>query len=301
MATKFEEGGGSMGESFLRSRFGGASSSPRHKANASTPPSLSSLLSGNLRQISLPVQRHLISVYTTLLLAVACAAGGAFFDSQVWQIGGVLTTLGALAIMAALAMTPASPATLQKRQGLLCLFSALQGASLGPLLNLAFFVDPSLVAVAFGGAAAVFASFSLAALLTRRRAMLALTGILSTAITSFLWLHLAAMFLPRSAAFMLRALQLELYLGVFVFAGYVLVDTQVIVEKAYAGDTDHVAHALDLFVDLVALFARLLAILVRNAAARGGGEDSEEGRREREQRRRGQQSGVSAARGGRRF
>lgn len=301
MATKFEQDyGGSMGgESFLRSRFGGgASSSPRHPKSSSASPSLSSLLSAN--QISLPVQRHLVSVYTTLLLAVACAAGGAFFDSQIWQIGGLLTTLGALATMAALAMTPASPATLQKRQGLLCLFSALQGASLGPLLNLAFFVDPSLVAVAFGGAAAVFASFSLAALLTRRRAMLALAGILSTAITSFLWLHLAALILPRSAAFMLQALQLELYLGVFVFAGYVLVDTQVIVEKASAGDTDHVAHALDLFVDLVALFARLLAILVRNAAARGG-DDSDEGRRERERRRRQGGGGVSAARGGRRF
>lgn len=302
MATKFEDASCGGGESFLRSRFfgGGAassSSSPRH------PPSLSALLARN--EISPRVQHHLVRVYTTLLLAVGCAAAGAVFDSAVWAIGGALTTLGALATMAALAMTPASPATLKKRTRLLGLFSFLQGASLGPLLNLAFFVDPSLVAVAFGGASLVFASFSLAALLTRRRSMLALGGILSTAVTSFLWLHVAARLLPRSA-FMLHALSLELYLGVGVFAAYVLFDTQVVIEKASAGSDDHVAHALDLFVDLAALFARLLAILIRNAAARdegGGGED----RRERERRRRQQQqqggggAGVGASRGARRF
>lgn len=290
--------------SFLRSRSAGVgpSSSPRSAScaanddSASSLPSLASLFAANL---SPRVQRHLLKVYTTLLLAVACAAAGAWFDSAIWQVGGMVTTLGALAAMLMLATTPAGPSTLRRRTLLLCLFSALQGASLGPLLNLAVFVDPSLVAVAFGGAALVFASFSLGALLTRRRWALALTGVLSTALTSFLWLHLAAHLLPRSA-FMLRALSLELYLGVLIFAGFVLVDTQRVVEKASAGSDDHVAHALDLFVDLVALFARLLAILVRNAAARGGEGGSDE-RRERERRRRQQQGSVSAARGARRF
>ena len=36
-----------------------------------------------------------------------------------------------------------------------------------------------------------------------------------------------------------------------MFSGYVLFDTQLIVEKAYAGQMDHVRHALDLLIDLV--------------------------------------------------
>jgi FtsH-binding integral membrane protein len=297
MAVKHEEA-----SSFLRSRSAGAPAPPRSSCSAAADraaPSVASLLAANLTP---RVQLHLLKVYATLLLAVACAAAGAAFDSVVWQVGGMITTLGALAAMGLLATTPAGPTTLRRRTLLLCLFSALQGASLGPLLNLAIFVDPSLVAVAFGGAALVFASFSLAALVTRRRWALALTGVLSTAVTSFLWLHAAAYLLPRSA-FMLRALSLELYLGTCVFAGFVLVDTQRIVEKASAGSDDHVAHALDLFVDLVALFARLLAILVRNAASRGEGASGSDERRERERRRRQQQQqgGVSAARGARRF
>lgn len=41
---------------------------------------------------------------------------------------------------------------------------------------------------------------------------------------------------------------------------------QVIVEKANRGETDHVVHALGLFQDFVAIFIRLLIILVRAIA-----------------------------------
>jgi FtsH-binding integral membrane protein len=67
----------------------------------------------------------------------------------------------------------------------------------------------------------------------------------------------------------------ELYLGLLVFSGYVLFDTQLIVERAAAGDMDHVRHALDLFVDAVAILVRVLVILLKNQE-----------KREREQQRR---------------
>jgi len=72
--------------------------------------------------------------------------------------------------------------------------------------------------------------------------------------------------------------QAELYVGLLVFVGYILVDTQMIIEKAYEGvRKDHVKDALDLFVDFMAIFVRVLVILIRS-------QEKKEERRERKRR-----------------
>ena len=49
-----------------------------------------------------------------------------------------------------------------------------------------------------------------------------------------------------------------------MFIGYILFDTQMIIERADRGDYDYIKHSLDLFVDLIGLFVRLLIIAVSN-------------------------------------
>lgn len=46
---------------------------------------------------------------------------------------------------------------------------------------------------------------------------------------------------------------------------YVLAAAQLIVERASAGEMDEVRHALDLLVDFISMFVRILIILIRNA------------------------------------
>lgn len=53
-----------------------------------------------------------------------------------------------------------------------------------------------------------------------------------------------------------------MYFGLLVFVGYVIVDTQVIIEMAHFGDLDYVKHSLTLFTDLAAIFVRILIIMV---------------------------------------
>ena len=55
--------------------------------------------------------------------------------------------------------------------------------------------------------------------------------------------------------------QFELYFGLILFCGFILFDTQLIVEKFESGDTDYLWHSIDLFLDFVNIFRRLLIIL----------------------------------------
>ncbi|MEJ1872745.1 Bax inhibitor-1 family protein, partial [Escherichia coli] len=78
------------------------------------------------------------------------------------------------------------------------------------------------------------------------------------------WLHFASSIFGGSVALF----KFELYFGLLVFVGYMVVDTQDIIEKAHLGDLDYVKHALTLFTDFIAVFVRILIIMLKNSAER---------------------------------
>merc|ERR1712146_445856 len=112
---------------------------------------------------------------------------------------------------------------------------------------------------AFTGTVVVFGCFSASALYAQRRSYLYLGGLLSSALSLMFWAGLINMFLGSTLLFDLR-----LYGGLLMFAGFVIFDTQMVVEKASMGDRDYVEHALSFFLDFVGIFVRLLIILSRN-------------------------------------
>ena len=57
--------------------------------------------------------------------------------------------------------------------------------------------------------------------------------------------------------------QFQLYFGLLLFCGFVLFDTQMIIERKERGDDDYIWHSLDLFIDFLAIFKRLLIILAQ--------------------------------------
>ncbi|XP_010531677.1 PREDICTED: bax inhibitor 1 isoform X4 [Tarenaya hassleriana] len=212
----------------------------------------------SLHQISPVVQQHLRQVYLTLCCALVAAAIGAYLH-LLWNVGGLLTMFGCLGSMIWLLSTP--PFEERKRVALLMASALLQGASIGPLVELTVSLDPSILVAAFVGTALVFGCFSAAALLSRRREYLYLGGFLSSGLSILVWLHLFSSVFGGSAAIF----EFELYVGLVLFVGYVVVDTQAIVERAHLGDLDFVKHSLTLFSDFASLFVRLSIILLKNS------------------------------------
>ncbi|KAL3497573.1 hypothetical protein ACH5RR_040305 [Cinchona calisaya] len=213
----------------------------------------------NFRQISPVVQTHLKQVYLALCCALVASAIGAYLHI-LWNIGGFLTTLGCIGSILWLLSTPVYDE--HKRVSLLMAAAAFEGASIGPLIELAIEFDPSILVGAIVGCAVAFGCFSAAAMLARRREYLYLAGLLSSGLSILFWLHFASSIFGGSLALF----KFELYFGLLVFVGYIVVDTQDIIEKAHYGDLDYVKHALTLFTDFVAVFVRVLIIMLKNAS-----------------------------------
>jgi FtsH-binding integral membrane protein len=78
---------------------------------------------------------------------------------------------------------------------------AFEGLSLGSLVRALLYLDPSIVVTALLGTAAVFAAFSAAALVARRRSMLYLGAIAASVMGYTLMGAFVTIFLPRSLGY----------------------------------------------------------------------------------------------------
>ena len=205
------------------------------------------------------LRQHLLQVYGMLLLTVASAAGGAYAN-QYGQYGGMLSSLASFGLLFAIMGSAPSPQNLLPRLALLLSFGFLMGTSLGPALAAVVYLeDPSIVFSAFLGTALVFTCFSAAAFLAVRRSLLYLYGSLSSALSLLCLVSFANLFARSQLLF-----DLNLYVGLVVFIGFVLVDTQIMIERFYSGVADPVKDSLSLFLDALNIFVRLLQILRKN-------------------------------------
>eukprot|EP00514_Thraustochytrium_sp_LLF1b_P005661 CAMPEP_0184524678 /NCGR_PEP_ID=MMETSP0198_2-20121128/9660_1 /TAXON_ID=1112570 /ORGANISM="Thraustochytrium sp., Strain LLF1b" /LENGTH=250 /DNA_ID=CAMNT_0026916021 /DNA_START=145 /DNA_END=898 /DNA_ORIENTATION=+ len=200
-------------------------------------------------------QRHLGRVYASLAGASLMAALGCY----VFMLTHVPVMLPSLVGMGLIMGMQGMPAYREnERMAMFAAFAFSQGMTLGNVVEIALFVDPQLVLGALLGTLAIFTGFSLAALRSERRSFLYLGGMLSSML-GYMSLGLLANYFFQSQMFW----NINLYGGLMIFAGYIVFDTQLIIERASAGDRDYLNHALMLFVDLAAIFVRVLVILLK--------------------------------------
>ncbi|XP_076632639.1 bax Inhibitor-1 [Colletes latitarsis] len=210
-------------------------------------------------RLEAPVRQHLKNVYACLSLSTVTAAAGAcgHLYTDLLQ-GNILTTLGSIALLLRLSTLPDNGKNPKLRLCYLLGFAFLSGVCFHPLLKLVVTINPSIIVTALMGTTVVFVSFSISALLVERGSWLYLSGTLISLLNVLIMLAFVNTFLDWSILY-----EIDSYAMLFLVCGFVIYDTQLIIEKFTAGSKDIVLHSFELFIDFLTIFRQLLTILTK--------------------------------------
>jgi len=206
------------------------------------------------------VRGHLKNVYASLTMTVAASTVGAYVHlfTNILQGGGLLFSLVAAGLALGLFMTPDNGKNRGTRMAMLLGFGFLTGLGMGPMLQLAMMMNPTIVPSAFMVTSVIFACFTGASLMAPDGKYLYLGGTLMSGLSTLLWLGFLNIFFRSTLLF-----QAHLWIGLAVFCGFIMFDTQMIIRKSRNGDKDFIAHSLDLFIDFVQVFRKVLILLMQ--------------------------------------
>ena len=207
------------------------------------------------------MRSHLTRVYSNMLYCCIAATVGGYLSvigrlPALGWLGGLLSLCCFFYLL--FTRNPQNIKPAAYRFEVLLAFGFLTGFGTGPILRMALAVNPSIVPMACLSGVLIFLCFSVAALMAERRSMLYLGGYLMTGLSLLLMVGLFNIFL-RSAL----VLNFQVYLGLFLFIGFIPFDTQMILERFEMGDQDHIMHSLDLFLDLVQVIRMLIVIFTK--------------------------------------
>jgi len=207
-----------------------------------------------------PIRSHLKSVYACLAMTIVSAAAGAYTHlfTNLLRGGGLLYGLLGMGLALGLYATPDNGKNRPTRMALLLGFAFFSGLGTGPLLDMALRINPSLIPNAFLLSGAIFACFSGAALFAPDGQYLYLGGTLLSGLSTLFWLGFLNIFFQSQLIF-----QVYLWGGLLVFCGFIMWDTQMIIEKRRRGDRDFIAHSLDLFIDFMQVFRKIMILLMQ--------------------------------------
>uniref|UniRef100_A0A182QQ74 Bax inhibitor 1 n=1 Tax=Anopheles farauti TaxID=69004 RepID=A0A182QQ74_9DIPT len=204
------------------------------------------------------LRQHLSKVYGCLAATCTTATVGSIIHlSGIWE-AGLLSAFVSLGLILGMAFTPDNGKNFVQRFSMLMGIGLFTGHSLGLLLEQVIYINPAIVVTALIGTTTIFSSLTASAFFAKRGKYLYLGGILMSALSTMAMINLGNLFFR---SYIVQ--DISLYLGLFVMAGFVLFDTQMIMEKHNMGSNDFIGHSLELFYDVISIFRRLLVILAQ--------------------------------------
>jgi len=215
----------------------------------------------NFTPLTVPQQKHLTRVFATLFGGVAVTGCGFWFFLNVYAIPPLLSFIATTALMFTLGMSPVETYDKDTQRNRLLQFGSLSffmGTMLGPYIDYVTSLNSGLLPTAFFGTLATFGCFSLAAIFAKKRSLLFLGSVLSSALLYMVLINVFNIFVRSPLLH-----NLTLYAGLLCYMGFVLYDTQVTLEAFNRGSRDYIGHALQFYTDFVGIFIRLLQILAK--------------------------------------
>lgn len=204
------------------------------------------------------LRQHLSKVYGCLAATCTAATVGSLIHLSGLYEAGISSGLIAFGLVLGLVFMPDNGKNFVTRFSMLMGLGTFTGHSLGLLIAQVIYLNPAIVVTALIGTATIFTCLTATAFFAKRGKYLYLGGILMSTLSAMALINLGNLFFR---SYFVQ--DVSLYLGLFVMAGFVLFDTQMIMEKHNMGSNDFIGHSLDLFYDVINIFRRLLIILAQ--------------------------------------
>eukprot|EP01060_Flectonema_neradi_P033610 TRINITY_DN568_c0_g1_i4.p1 TRINITY_DN568_c0_g1~~TRINITY_DN568_c0_g1_i4.p1 ORF type:complete len:227 (+),score=31.87 TRINITY_DN568_c0_g1_i4:54-734(+) len=200
------------------------------------------------------VHAYITTVYQhlTILGAMACVGCAVQLKVGIFMFWPML--LGSIAALYFVYTSTSYPF----RLSMFLTFGFLGGWSVGPIISI-YKIPGDLVLTAFALTTLIFVCFTASAMYSKRGEWLHIGGILSSCITGLFAVWVLSLFF--TIPFFHTIL---IYGGLVVFSLYVAYDTAIMIENANNGNKDAMIDSINLFIDFLAIFKRILIILAES-------------------------------------
>eukprot|EP01060_Flectonema_neradi_P033609 TRINITY_DN568_c0_g1_i3.p1 TRINITY_DN568_c0_g1~~TRINITY_DN568_c0_g1_i3.p1 ORF type:complete len:227 (+),score=32.76 TRINITY_DN568_c0_g1_i3:68-748(+) len=200
------------------------------------------------------VHAYITTVYQhlTILGAMACVGCAVQLKVGIFMFWPEL--LGSIATMSAVYFAQ----NYRFRLSMFLTFGFLGGWGVGPIISI-YDIPTEAVLTAFALTTLIFVCFTASAMYSKRGEWLHIGGILSSCITGLFAVWVLSLFF--TIPFFHTIL---IYGGLVVFSLYVAYDTAIMIENANNGNKDAMIDSINLFIDFLAIFKRILIILAES-------------------------------------
>lgn len=214
----------------------------------------------NLSDLSSAQQTHLLKMYSSVIVgSFVTVFGVTTFVNGMVRLNSLISLLLGVGTTFYLTGSSSNRNSLSlTRLAAYLLLCFVIGNGLGPVILYGNFVSPVIIPTALAITCIIFLSLSFAALFTKKRLSLYTTSFIFTTIA---YLGLVSFFnIFTRSKFVDSILS---YAFVMVYSFYIYYDTQKTLEAVAFGERDFLLHSIQLYLDVVNLFTRIVVILIK--------------------------------------